>query len=227
MAEPTEKEIIGWDIGERPTVPMAHFAYPVLQPDTLTRQLGLHFVTEREQQSEMRERERRMRAVAETGWASPRTGAYQALGELQDLPATVSEMRRELPPSAKPVAVQPGQAAINTPSDEARPILLGRPVKGFVTKFKSRYYSVTLEKPLPLRLKLRCLSGDPDMYVSNDTTMPTADDHLWVSSVPGSDEIVISTEDAYFTLGTYYVGVTAMADSEFELSAEQVIQSGA
>lgn len=222
------KEIVGWDIGERPTVPMAHFRYPIIQPDTLMRRSGLHCVTEREQQQKQRERERRLRAVAETGWASPRSGVYHALGELQDLPVDGSQLRRAPPPwmqVAKPVAVQPARAFVDTsnvPSEEARAILLERPAKGFVAKFKSRYFSVTLEYALPLRLTLRCISGDPDMYVSNETTHPTVDDHVWGSSESGTDEIVISTEDACFTLGTYYVGVTAMTDSEFELRAEQV-----
>jgi hypothetical protein len=124
---------------------------------------------------------------------------------------------------AKPVAVQPVVPdTSDVPSDEARPILLGRSVKGFVMKFKSRYFSVTLDEALPLRLTLRCISGDPDLYVSNETTRPTVQDHVWGSSASGADEIVISTDNAYFTLGTYYIGVTAMVDSEFELRAEQV-----
>ena len=70
-----------------------------------------------------------------------------------------------------------------------------------------------------VEIVLSALSGDPDLFVSDENPFPTMDDNIWRSGAKGDDEILIETDHPRYRLGSYYVGVYAICDSSFELVA--------
>ena len=56
---------------------------------------------------------------------------------------------------------------------------VGKRVRGNVGQFEYRYYQIKLDERFSLSINLTCLSGDPDIFVSNTATEPTSEEHTW------------------------------------------------
>lgn len=221
-----ERKEAGWDVGEMPTVRMAYLEYPTYTPRELSQRDQENtraFVTD----AEMLKREkRRMQVRSETGWASSRRGAYKPLGAPDlTLPLTGDELRRSKEAEAaavRPKVVNPDErkkANRAQKEDEIEQLELGQPIRSSVRQFNYVYYKVPLRVRANLRITVTCLSGDPDVFVANDTTAPTIDDHVWRSGGKGDDVVDVETSHPRYTLGQYYIGIYAICDSEFEVRA--------
>jgi hypothetical protein len=219
----------GWDVGEMPNVGMPYMEYPLYAPQQYSqrdqdnmRTLDPHAVKLEEQQREQRR--------SETGWASSMRGAYKPLGPPDlTLPESGSELRRIKYAAAepsKPHLVMPGQrkrgqAAVREVG-EIEQLELDQPIRASVRQFCYAYYVVTLRERCNLRISVKAISGDPDVFVSTDSLFPTIDDHLWRSGGKGDDVVLIETDHPRYVTGPladYHIGVYAICDSEFELTA--------
>jgi hypothetical protein len=219
----------GWDVGEMPNVGMPYMEYPLYAPQQYSqrdqdnmRTLDPHAVKLEEQQREQRR--------SETGWASSTRGAYKPLGPPDlTLPESGSELRRIKYAAAepsKPHLVMPGQrkrgqAAVREVG-EIEQLELDQPIRASVRQFCYAYYVVTLRERCNLRISVKAISGDPDVFVSTDSLFPTIDDHLWRSGGKGDDVVLIETDHPRYVTGPladYHIGVYAICDSEFELTA--------
>ena len=219
----------GWDVGEIPNVGMPYMEYPLYAPHKYSqrdqdnmRTLDPHAVKLEEQQREQRR--------SETGWASSPRGAYKPLGPPDlNLPESGSELRRIKYAAAepsKPHLVMPGQRKRGQADvrevGEIEQLEFNEPIRASVRQFCYAYYEVTLRERCNLRISVKAISGDPDVFVSTDSLFPTIDDHLWRSGGKGDDVVLIEADHPRYVTGPladYHIGVYAICDSEFELTA--------
>ena len=216
----------GWDVGELPTVRMPYMEYPLYTHSDLRHrdQEITHATTTRA--AILEQEARRMQRRSETGWASTRRGAYRPLGTPDlTLPPTGTEVRQKQDTAramSKPRLVRPEErkkANRAEKEDEVEKLELGMPVLGSVNQFCYHYYEVRLPTRVNLRIEVKQISGDPDIFVSNDNPTPTMDDWMWRSGATGDDEVFIETDHPKYVVGTYYIAVYSIYDSRYEIVA--------
>ena len=253
-----------WPIGERPTVRMAYMDFPEYKwsPQHRLQGYGTYLCAEEARERvacgtneivEKVEAERasvrqRVATRAVTGWASEKRETYRPLGAMVELPESGAEVRK----SARgkyhtPTIVMPDEPVSTgrEANQTATVLVAGKRVRGNVGQFEYRYYQIKLDERFSLSINLTCLSGDPDIFVSNTATEPTSEEHTWKvarvrrgcrratahaarltiactwqAASAGDDEVFISTEHPEFILGTYYIGVYGIYDSEYELEVK-------
>ncbi len=216
----------GWDVGELPTVRMAFMEYPAYAPHRLSQRDHDTTRTATTRNAELLAEQRRQQTRSETGWASSRRGAYRPLGTPDlTLPSTGDELRRIKEATSertKPRVVKPDErkkASRAREEDEIEKLELDQPLRASVRQFCYAYYEVWLRERSNLRITVKTLSGDPDIFVSTDNMFPTIDDHVWRSGGKGDDMVLIETDHPRYINGPYHIGIYAICDSEFELSA--------
>lgn len=158
------------------------------------------------------ELQKREQIRSETGWASSKRGAYRPLGTPNlHLPAPGDESL------ARPDERKKKSKVVD--QDDIERLDLDDPIQATVRQFCYQYYEVILRERVNLRLSVKTISGDPDIFVSNDNPSPTMDDHIWRSGSKGDDEILIETDHPRYKLGSFFIAIYAICDSEYELSA--------
>lgn len=164
----------------------------------------------------------RLLARTSSGWASEQRRVYRPLGTPETLPTQGSELRRSRSLKAKkPRIVLPGEQGgdkENASQTNVTELVVGKKVRGQVDQFQYRYFSITVLERLELAIHVTALQGDPVLFVSNEGSYPTREDHTWKADVSGFTELLISTEHPEFALGHYCVGVYGgVYDSQFEI----------
>ncbi len=104
-------------------------------------------------------------------------------------------------------------------SDSAATFLqLGVPMQGFVAESEYSYFRVAVPSSLQdLTISLTCISGDGDLYISQDYNRPDESFYTWKVAAFGSDVFVLSSPP----LGDYFIGVYGYSASSFVLTASQ------
>ena len=68
----------------------------------------------------------------------------------------------------------------------------------------------------------RCPVTHIDRRPTQDIQEPTSKEHTWKSASAGDDVIFISTEHPQYSIGTYYIGIYGVYDTEYEIEAKLV-----
>ena len=224
-----QKDSAGWDVGERPTVPMPFIEYPVHRPDSKpvesrTDEL-LSYNTPKDFQCSSPEVHARIVERTSTGWASDKRHRYKPLGNPEQLPRSGAEIRfRKAEATKKLRVVQPEKhqkkkAEEEEPGANATRLQTDEPMRGEVRQFNYVYYQYELEEPMDLVVQLTAVEGDPDVFISNDVMQPKMEsqEHTWRGSDAGDDEVIIVHDHPKYCLGKFYIGVYAVCDSTFDL----------
>lgn len=224
-----KKDSAGWDVGERPTVPMPFIEYPVHRPDSKpvesrTDEL-LSYNTPKDFQCSSPEVHARIVERTSTGWASDKRHRYKPLGNPEQLPRSGAEIRfRKAEATKKLRVVQPEKhqkkkAEEEEPGANATRLQTDEPMRGEVRQFNYVYYQYELEEPMDLVVQLTAVEGDPDVFISNDVMQPKMEsqEHTWRGSDAGDDEVIIVHDHPKYCLGKFYIGVYAVCDSTFDL----------
>lgn len=219
----------GWDVGERPSKPMAYLEYPTYQPSlSICRRDGDELRVAVPKAQNVMDEQARIEVRNQCGWASETRDIYKPLGAPEELaPTGIEQRRRKGAEYIKPRVVLPREKSrrksgeIEDEHDHAITLRAGVAVQGEVSQFEYQYYQFELKEPVDLHFELRTLAGDPDIFVSNEVLEPKQEerDHTWKSAATGDDEILIRTTDPKYRLGKYYIGVYSVCDSDYEIIA--------
>eukprot|EP00741_Cyanophora_paradoxa_P023646 tig00021608_g22840.t1 len=95
----------------------------------------------------------------------------------------------------------------------------GVPVSGQVLQGQYKYYRVRAVDVVFLKVSLEVRSGDADLFISNRTEYPTAEEYSWNSGETGSDSIVIMHADPDYADGLFHIGVYGYKDAFYRLVA--------
>ena len=216
----------GWDVGERPPVLMAYFEYPEYEAGAAACRRDETAVATVQMVRGSKEKQRRLAERTKSGWASGEHGRYRPLGTLKSLPTAGVEVRQQKEQEylqGKPVLVTPdwqeAQKAELQQTSAAVHLDPGVAVVGSVTQFEYVYYQIELRERKNLRFELKAVSGDPDIFVSNEVSVPTIDDHAWRSGGAGDDSVLITTGHPRYAVGIFFIGIYSIHDSEFVLEA--------
>ena len=239
----------GWDVGERPAVPMPYITLPPYQPvhshqrhedgGFSSTRVGKNSERGREWQPhqpvpppreaylkcDTRERRDRQRRPG-TGWASKLhsgTLDYRTVDELGLKPEALDLHSK---PATQPPRLTIVDVAANLREEAeggTKPAFQledGRAVRGGVKQFCMAYFKVLVpHKNMTLRVSVNALTGDPDIFVCNRNTHPTQSQHTWKSASAGDDVVTITPDDPLFYPGAFFVGVYGIYDSTFEICA--------
>jgi hypothetical protein len=109
-------------------------------------------------------------------------------------------------------------------ADATIPLRNGIPQRDHVETGEYEYFSVRVENDggLDLSVMVTPVNGDPDIYMSRNTSRPTELDYEKKSTRFGAD--VVDYENA--ERGTYYIGVKAFSNSTFSIVALLTDASG-
>ena len=235
----------GWDVGERPTVPMPYFRLPEhkfveahlrrappgaleLRRPPECRDLEFSSKTPHAAQVEMHARRDYQRRPGE-GWLSklhPKTLDYRTVDELGMHPDDLALDRKpaeEFPTLRIVETVFHGDEQAQGRAKPARPLESGKKAYGSVEQFSYQYFKVTAPfKNMTVTVHVTAVSGDPDIFVCNRNANPTSSHHTWRSAGTGDDEVVIKPDDPMFYPGAFYIGIYGIVDSHFEITASYV-----
>ena len=237
----------GWDVGERPTVPMPYFRLPEhkfveahlrrappgaleLRRPPECRDLEFSSKTPHAAQVEMHARRDYQRRPGE-GWLSklhPKTLDYRTVDELGMHPDDLALDRKpaeEFPTLRIVETVFHGDEQAQGRAKPARPLESGKKAYGSVEQFSYQYFKVTAPfKNMTVTVHVTAVSGDPDIFVCNRNANPTSSHHTWRSAGTGDDEVVIKPDDPMFYPGAFYIGIYGIVDSHFEIIASCIRQ---
>ena len=118
---------------------------------------------------------------------------------------------------------------IQSDPSEILEIDLNQEIMSKVQRYYRRIFVLNLEKyprstvrNKTVVIKVRALTGDPDLYVSV-AEPPTEKEYLWRSNVDGHDVIKIHPEDPNYRIGMFFIAVSdASTDSSFSIQAALV-----
>lgn len=108
-------------------------------------------------------------------------------------------------------------ALLQSASDNSMVLLVdGVPQSGNLTagSFKFYHFSLTAAST-DLTISVSRVLGDPDLYITNNGSVPSLDLYQWKSSAFGSEVVVIKPAE----VGEYIIGVYAFIDSLYDVSA--------
>jgi len=109
---------------------------------------------------------------------------------------------------------------VATTSTGVTTLQLGVPAAGRLSAGERAAYRVFVDDASDaLRVTLTPLTGDADLFVSTSTQHPDAASFTWASTSAGDDLLYISASDPRFGTGVYFVGVVAVSNSSYTLSA--------
>lgn len=94
------------------------------------------------------------------------------------------------------------------------------PQFGTVALHQWVYYSFSVFDQFDdVTLSLSRQTGDPDIYISNDNTLPSRDHYRWKSTTSGSDVLsLLHTDDGfYYNNGSFLVGVYGFTPAQFTI----------
>lgn len=111
--------------------------------------------------------------------------------------------------------------------DGGRILRPGISIHGTVEQDKYQYYQFCVARHVhehQVLLKLTCLSGDANLYVSTEETRPQIGTSNWIAQKVGSDQLRLFTYLPEFPRDSnaiaVYIGVFGRTSSEFNLTAE-------
>ena len=221
----------GWEVGERPKVPMPYFRLPSYQyTHAHVRRDDGEFASKKphDWHRETHARRGHQRRPGE-GWASklhPRTLDYRTVDNLGMHPDELDLDRKPLNPPEKLEVLQADyqdEAAQQGRAKPARELENAKRAFGYVKQFRYEYFKVVVpHKNVTLKIEIATVNGDPDIFVCNRNTNPTQGHHTWKSAGTGDDQITILPDDPLFYPGAFYVGVYGIVDSHFEITASYV-----
>jgi len=223
----------GWDIGERPLVPIPHIKLPTYT-FVHAHQRDNHFDSRRDNFSSrpiaaggesFRERQAAHQREGQ-GWRSKLHKAidYRTVDELGLKPEELALDRKPKRAPEKLVVVEDQLRRQEGPEDVIVHIDLvpGNTEHGHVREREFRYYRIYVPRRTSLALHLVTISGDPDMYVCNRFPNPHQTQHSWKSAGIGDDLMDIQPDDPLFYPGYFYIGVYGAKESTFDLTANTV-----
>ena len=185
----------GWDIGERPLVPIPYIKLPAYKY-VQAHQRDNHFQNVENFSSrpiphglqEIRERHAHQRRDGQ-GWKSKlhKVLDYRTVDELGLKPEQLVLSRKPITVPERLVVVEDllrrkGGPEGNLQHHDLTP---GRTESGFVLEGEYHYFRINVPRMMALEVRLVTISGDPDMYVCNRFPNPHQTQHTWKSAGVG------------------------------------------
>jgi len=97
----------------------------------------------------------------------------------------------------------------------------GVPQPSFVEQDQYVFFAFNVENAMcNVDFVLTPLFGDPDLYVSNIIPRPTEHNFTWYSDNYGGDVLNLDYTQEHFSLGTYFIGVSAATNASFSIMAK-------
>jgi hypothetical protein len=94
----------------------------------------------------------------------------------------------------------------------------GVPRSSWANAQQYKYYKFTLTYSMAdMTILVTPMTGDPDLYVSTTSQVPSTNNYQWKAVAYGSDAINIDYTDPNYIQGTYYIAVYAYTNTTFTL----------
>ena len=217
-----------WDVGERPSRPMAYIEYPPVPRVNVQRRSEVEFSTQEERvEPRYISRQRRRDELATVGGSTAKATPYQPLGAMDAISGdhvAPSFFTNAVVRSGGIKVIEPqtnGERASAQPEERHTRLTPNVKAVGSVYKGEYAYYSVIVPPGRSLEVACTALTGDPDLYIctSGMTMYPTHQKHSWRAMNMGDDMVRIDANDPDAKPGKYYIGVLGMKDTFFQIVA--------